>query len=69
MKLVTLAEAATLTGYTIGTLHNYASAGLFPPPRRKIGNVGLFTREDVRAFMKSHNARPNARKSVRQRGV
>ena len=69
MKLVTLADAATMTGYTVGTLHTYASAGRFPRPRDRIGNVGLFAREDIRAFVGTHRARPNARKSIRRRGV
>jgi len=52
-----------------------------PTPRRAARSPGRFgapedwkrglvpAREDIRAFVNSHNAPPNARKSVRQRGV
>jgi predicted DNA-binding transcriptional regulator AlpA len=64
--LIRIEQAAEMTGYTVGTLHNYASAGLFPPPRERIGIVGFYARQDIKEFVKSHQGRPNARKSVRQ---
>jgi predicted DNA-binding transcriptional regulator AlpA len=68
-RLIRIEQAAEMTGYTVGTLHNYASAGSFPPPRERIGVVGFYAREDIRAFLEFHKdkGRPNARKSVRTR--
>lgn len=64
-NLITLSEVATLTGYTVGTLHTYSAAGRFPPPLQRIGSAGLYSRADVRSFMRRPNTRPNALKSVR----
>jgi len=57
-------EAAAHCGFTRGSFLNYVSWGLLPPPRVKIGRTGFYDRRDLDRFMKRHNGRPGARKSV-----
>ena len=48
--LLSREEVAKYTGYNVQYLHNEASAGLFITPFKKIGQVGLYRRQDVDAW-------------------
>jgi hypothetical protein len=58
---------AKATGFTAATAREYGSRGMLPPPQKRDGKTLLFAREDVRYFMRTHNGRPNARKSAKPR--
>ena len=64
---LTLEKFAAKSGYTRGTLRNYSAWGWLPEPCERIGNTYLYRASDVARFMKAHEGRPNARKSVRKR--
>jgi predicted DNA-binding transcriptional regulator AlpA len=56
-NLITLAEAATLTGYQLATIYAYQSAGRFVKPRQRIGRAGLYAKSDVREWMRLNRKR------------
>jgi hypothetical protein len=64
-KNMRIADVAKATGLTLGTCYAYASAGILPPPRQRIGTVMIFCREDIEFFLEVHEGRPGARKSRR----
>jgi predicted DNA-binding transcriptional regulator AlpA len=45
-------EVAEFTGYTLGTIRQFAHLGYLPPPRKRIGSCLFFAREDIRQFMR-----------------
>jgi DNA-binding transcriptional MerR regulator len=49
-----VADVAALTGYAQATINAYISSGLIRKPRRRLANMPLFTREEVRAFVLRH---------------
>lgn len=52
--LVSLADISRTTGLATGTLRFYRWAGLLPPPRKRVGNINLYARSDVRRFIAEH---------------
>ncbi len=64
---MTRAEFAAATGYTLGTMQEYAQRGLLPPPAMRLGRITLYDRDSVELWKRVHKGRPNGRKSVRMR--
>ena len=66
-KFLRTQDVAEMTGLAVSTVYSYLHRRIIPPPRERIGGVGLFHPRDVRAFMRYYadTARPNARKSGR----
>jgi DNA-binding transcriptional MerR regulator len=50
-------DVAKRTSYTVGTVRQYVSRGVLPPPRERIGNVTLFAAEDIRFYLQTRPKR------------
>lgn len=69
-KMLTMAECAKRTGYSLRTLNRLGQSGEFPPERVRIGNVRLFAVMDVNYFarMQLKNPRKRPRPGGKPRG-